>query len=409
MDAIRFNVTIPRYLLGLALGKFSPKFFWSGLTCTGYKQVPEPVILGNDWVKVKTLMGGICGSDASQIKLILTPYYEPLNSRKHTMGHENVGRIAAIGENVENIYVGDRVVVEPLLWCVPRGFKDLCRFCERGEINRCERFSEGDIAPGLQIGACEDTGGSWSPYFLAHKSQIYKIPDNISNQSALLIEPFSSSLHAVLQNFPQDTDKVLIVGAGTVGLGVLAALRGLDSRADIMVIGRHDFQVSAAKRLGASHVVVSNQEDDYFSDVAAWSKGTVKQPILGRQIMIGGADKVFECVGKSSSIDDATRLTRNGGRVVLVGAPGVINLDWTSIDAQELEIKSSLYYHHAEKFLGQNWKTFDLAIELMANGKVDLGWLVTHKFPLHEYKKAFELTNGRGKNKALKIAFEFPE
>jgi len=409
MKAIRFNFTMPRYVLGLVLGKLSPKFYWSGLTCTDFKEIPEPELPGDDWVKVKTILGGICGSDTSQVKLILSTYYEPLNSPQHTIGHENVGRIADIGVGVDNWQVGDRVIVEPLLWCKPRGYKDLCRYCAQGEINRCERFSDGDIAPGIQVGACLDTGGSWSSYFVAHKSQLFRIPENISDENALLIEPFSSSLHAVLNNFPQDNDKVLIVGAGTIGLGVLAALRALGSKADIRVLGRHGFQADAARKLGASQVVKIDRNDDYYSEIADWSGGSVKQPPIGRGIVIGGADLTFECVGMSSSIDDAMRLTRNGGRVILVGAPGVIKMDWTSIDSQELEVKSSFYYNHAETYNGVQWKTFDLTIDLMANGKVDLGWLVTHKFQLKDYKHAFEMSNKRGKNQALKIAFDFEQ
>lgn len=409
MKAIQFNFTIPRYLLGLALGKISPKFFWSGLTCTDYKEVPEPKLPGDDWVKVRTKLGGICGSDTSQVKLILSPYLEPMNSPRHIMGHENMGRISEIGNDIKDFKISDRVVVEPLLWCKPRGFEDLCRFCAQGEINRCERFSEGAIAPGFTIGTCLDTGGSWSPYYVAHESQLYKLPDNVSDECALMIEPFSASLHAVIQNFPKDTDKVLIIGSGTIGLGVLAALRALESKANICVLARYEFQADAAQKLGASQVILGIQRENYIAEIAAWGGGIVKQPSIGKEIVIGGADYTFECVGISGSIDDATRLTRTGGRVILTSIPGVIKLDWTSIESQELEVKSSLYYNHDETFKGNKYRTFDLAIDLMASGVVDLGWMVTHKFKLIEYKKAFELSNQRQKNQAIKIAFEFPE
>jgi threonine dehydrogenase-like Zn-dependent dehydrogenase len=409
MKAIQFNFTKPRYALGLVLGKLSSKIYWSGLSCTDFKDIPEPELPGDEWVKVKTKFGGICGSDTSQVKLILTPYYEPLNSPKHIIGHENMGRIAEIGAEVDGWQIGDRVVAEPLLWCKPRGFTELCRYCAQGEINRCERFSEGNIARGIQIGACLDTGGSWSPYYMAHESQLYKIPDNVSDENALLIEPFSSALHAVLNNFPRDDEKVMVVGAGTIGLGALAALRALDSKADILVLGRYDYQAEAARKLGASQVILTDRNDDYYEESAVWSGGAVKQPPIGRRIVVGGADITFDCVGSSGSIDDATRLTRNGGRVILVGTPGVINLDWTSIDSQELEIKSSFYYNHAENFDGKRRKTFDLAIDLMEKGKIDLGWMLTHRFQLEDYRQAFDLSDNRVKNQAIKIAFEFEE
>jgi L-iditol 2-dehydrogenase len=410
MKAIQFNFTIPRYLLGLAIGRLSPKFFWSGLTLTGYKEVPEPQLPGDDWVVVKTKLGGICGSDLSAIFLILSTYLTPLSSFPFVFGHENIGRIFKTGVGVRNWQSGERVVVEPLLWCEPRGFKDLCRFCARGEINRCERFTDGDLAPGVETGYCRDTGGSWSPFFLAHKSQLYRLPDNISDENGLMVEPFTIALHAVLQNFPQNSDSVLIMGAGTIGLCTLAALRALGSQAKIIVKGRYGFQAEAARKLGASYTLLGDRYDSLYREIVQWSGGSIKQPALGKPMVIGGVDCIFECVGNRESLDDAMRLTRNGGRVVLLGAPGVIkNLDWSAIFTQELELKSSYQYHHAETFNGKQWKIFDLAIELMSSGKIDLGWMVTHKFRLEDYKQAFDLVTRRGKSEAIKIAFEFED
>lgn len=408
MKAIQFKFTIPRYVLGLALGKISRKIFWSGLTCTDYKEIPAPDLPNDDWVMIKTRYGGICGTDTSTVSLILSPYLTPFASFPLTLGHEGVGHIAMIGTNVSDWQVGERVVVEPVLWCKPRGFEKLCRFCARGEINRCERFTEGDIAPGIQIGACRDTGGSWSPYFVAHKSQLYKIPEQVSDENALMIEPFAIALHAVLQNFPEDTDKVLIIGAGTIGLLTLVALRALGSQAKIVVLGKHDFQADMAQKLGASHVIIGDRKNGYYQEIAQWSEGNVENPALGKPIVIGGFDSTFECVGNKGTLDDSMRVTRNGGRVILMGAPGVIKgMDWTSIFTQELSVRAASLYNHVETYNGKKWKTFDLAIELLANGEVDLSRLVTHKYLLEDYKKAFDLTYQRGKNKAIKIAFMF--
>jgi L-iditol 2-dehydrogenase len=408
MKAIQFNVTIPRYILGLALGKLSPKIYWSGLTCTNYTEIPEPELPAEDWVLVKTRMGGVCGSDMSAVKLKASTYYTPLVTSPFVLGHENFGLIEKVGRAIRDWAVGDRVVIEPSLWCKPRGFKELCRFCAQGEINHCLRITEGQISPGIQIGLCKDTGGSWSPYFVAHESQIYQIPETITDENALMIEPFAIGLHAALQNFPDNRDKVLIIGAGTIGLCTLAALRSLGSQAEIVVLGRYDFQGEAARKLRASHVIVRAGGKDLFQEIAQMSDLIMKQPLLGRPLAIGGVDFTFDCVGSKRTLDDAIRLTRNGGRVVFVGDPGIVrDLDWTPIFSQELEVKSSYLYHHVENFNGRQWKTFDLAIVLMSSGKVDLGWMVTHKFRLEDYRHVFELTNDRGKSQAIKIAFEF--
>lgn len=410
MRAIKFNATIPRYLVGITLSKAYPPILWSGLSCTAYAEVPDPRLPGEDWTVVRTRLGGICGTDTSTIFLKTSPYFTPLTSMPHIIGHENVGRLALVGKQPAGWQAGDRVVVEPILWCRPRGFKELCRFCARGEINRCERMTQGDLAPGPISGTCRDTGGSWAPYFLAHRSQLYRVPEHVSDENALMIEPLAVSLHAALQNYPRDEDRVLIAGAGSIGLCTLAALRGLGSQAEIVVLARYGFQAEAARRLGASEVVMTDRESGHFEALAEVFGASVRRPILGKKIVLGGADVTFECVGSDSSIDDCLRLTRNGGKVVLVGVPGIARgVDWSAIFAQELEVKAASYYHHAERFKGKKWKTFDLAIHLLASGAVDLAWMVTHRFPLHEYHRAFDLTHRRAAGRALKIVFEFPE
>lgn len=408
MKAIQFNLTIPRYAAGLALGKLSPATLWSGLSCTTYEEIPDPTLPGEEWTIVQTQLGGVCGTDTSAISLKASPYFSPLTSSPFVFGHENAGAIAEAGREARGWQAGQRVVVEPTLWCAPRGFTQLCRFCARGEVNRCERVTQGNLSPGQGIGNCRDTSGSWAPYFVAHRAQLYAVPDAISPENAVLIEPFAVGLHAALQNFPKDDDKVLIVGAGSIGMCMLAALRGLGSQAEILVLARHAFQGEAALKLGASRVIASRDTAEVYGEIAELTGGMVKKPIIGKQILLGGADLTFDCVGSSQSLDDAIRLTRNGGRMVVVGVPGIAKgVDWSAIFIQELEVKAAYIYHHAEQFGGKQWKTFDLAIDLMASGKVDLGWMVSHKFRLEEYRQAFELTLRRGGNKALKIAFDF--
>ena len=132
MKAIRFNASIPRYTAGLAMRKLSPAFMWSGATCTYVEQVDKPELPSQAWVKIKTRLGGICGSDLSTIHLHSTPYLEPYTSFPYTFGHENVGTISELGQQTQGFEKGERVVAEPLLWCTPRGFKEPCRFCKKG-------------------------------------------------------------------------------------------------------------------------------------------------------------------------------------------------------------------------------------------------------------------------------------
>ena len=404
MKAIRFNATIPRYATGLALNKVSPSQLWSGRSCTYLEDVPIPVLPGPEWVRVKTRLGGICGTDLGTIHLHTSPYYSVFTSFPYTFGHENVGVIAEIGPAVAGWQPGERVVVEPLLWCKPRGFDEMCEFCSRGEINRCKHTNDGVLAPGLFIGACRDTGGSWSPYFVAHQTQLHRLPEYLSDENALLVEPFASGLRPALQYLPADDEIVMILGAGTIGLSVLAALRALGSRAHILVAARYPFQADAARRLGASEILRGNLN----AEIARRTGGAVLKPIIGKQVVTGGVDRTFECVGSDSALDDALRLTRPGGAVVLVGVPGIAkNVDWTSLFAKELTVAATYTYHRAEQYQGRTWSTFELALDLMASGKVDLGWMVTHRFKLEEYDKAFRLLGQKGNSKVIKAVFEF--
>lgn len=410
MDAIQFNFTYPRYIIGLGLGKIFPEFYWSGLTCTQFKQIPIPDLPGEDWAIIKTRLGGICGTDMSAVKLTASTYSMPLVTFPFVLGHENIGFIERVGSQVSKFQAGDRVVVEPLLWCKPRGFTELCPACEKGEINHCSNLLNGRLSPGISIGLCEDAGGSWSTYFLAHQEQIYRVPENLSNENGMMIEPFAIAVHAALQNFPGDSEKVLIIGAGTIGLCLLAALRALGSKADLIILVRYKFQADAAKSLGATHVIKTSRETNFYDDIVQITGADLKNPMIGKPLVMGGVDRVFDCVGSNSSLDDSMRLTRNGGQVVFVGEPGVVkNLDWTPIFTQDLEVKAAYLYHHVEEYKGQRRKTFDIAIELLENGDVDLGWMVKHKFNLRDYKKAFSVVENKRSLSAIKVAFEFPE
>lgn len=407
MKAIRFDATIPRYAAGLAMGKVRASLLWSGRSCTYVADVPEPELIGPEWVRIHTKLGGICGTDIGTIHLHTSPYFSPFASFPYTFGHENVGVIAEVGPETGDWQVGQRVVVEPLLWCAPRGFTrdQWCVNCARGQINLCLRVTEGALAPGIITGSCRDTGGSWSRSFVAHRTQLYAVPDHVSDENALMIEPFAVGLHPALGDRPADDETVLILGAGTIGLCLLAALRAVGCRARILVAARYPFQADAARRLGASEIVAG----DLYAGIAGHTGAALHKPMIGKRVMTGGVDRTYDCVGNDATLDDALRLTRAGGKVMLVGVPGVAKgVDWTAIFAQELTVQASYIYNNAEQWNGQTCSTFDVALELMASGQVDLGWMVTHRFPLEQYGAAFALHSRKGDSGLIKAVFEFP-
>lgn len=407
MKALQFNAAIPRYALGLALGKIYQPILWSGLSCVQYLDVPEPRLPNDEWVKIKTRFGGICGSDNHLLHLHNSPSASAVTSFPFTIGHENVGTLAQVGNKVAGLQVGERVVIEPTLWCKPRGFAEPCEFCARGDIQLCERVTEGSISAGLLVGSCRDTSGSWSSYFLAHESQVYRVPDAVNDENALLVEPFATSLHAVLANPPRDDQTALVFGAGVIGLGIVAAIRALGSKARIIVIARHGIQKDLAKLFGADEIISSSRDGSHFAAFAKAVNGKLLKPILGKPVLVGGADVVYECVGNADSIDDSLRFARARGVVVLAGLAAVPNgVDWTPIWMKELDLKGTYTYGYDE-WQGKRWRTFDLALDLMAQGKADLSPMITHKFPLSEYARAFDVVNKRSRERSVKVVFEF--
>lgn len=408
MRAIQLEKSIPRYVITKAIGRLSPAVFWSPLAMLQYRDVPEPQLPGPEWVRVRTLYGGICGSDMSAIFLKDSPVLTPLVSFPFTLGHENVGTIEELGPEVHGFSVGQRIVVDPILPCITRAIKPGCTYCQRGDYSLCQNFSEGNLSAGLSIGHCRDTGGSWSTYFVAHKSQLFPLPDTVSDESALLTDAFCTALHPVMRNFPNKDEQVLILGAGVVGLCTVLALRILGSQNNIIVVAKYPFQAKIATKYGADEVILL-QEDDIYRRITEKNGGKVYQPALGKPLPVGGAALVFECVGSARSIDDSLRLASSAGTVVLVGLASIPKgVDWTPIWLNELRIQGSCWCS-TESFGGKKVRTYQLALDWMNAGNLNLAEMLTHRFRLEDYKNALLQTSQRGRQRMLKSAFYFDQ
>ncbi len=403
MRAIYFIASIPRYVLTKVLGTLNKRFFWSAPSCLQYGEFPEPSLPSQEWVKVKTTYGGICGSDLGVITLHTSPLLSAVSSPIFVLGHENVGVVVEKGKQVEGIEQGQRVVVDPVLSCEVRGFLDRCPMCREGKENLCHRVTEGNLAPGLLIGSCQDTGGSWGEYFVAHRSRIYPVPDGITDEEAVMVEPFAVALHAVWNNFPKDTDTVLVIGGGTIGLCTVAALRALGSKARIVLLYKYPFQAELARGYGADVTVKLGEERELAQAIGA----KLLKPLLGGPISLSGPALTFDCVGSRASIELAFRLTGAGGKVVMVGlasTPG--GIDWTPIWLKELKVVGT-YSYAVEDYRGQRVHTFQMALDFIARKEVELAPLVTHKFRPEDYRKALEWVTGKGRRSLVKAVFDF--
>src|SRR5499426_2480947 len=188
MKAIVFAAPIPTYLLTLAAGALSKRLLVGPHACTRYTEVEDPALPGEDWVRVRTRLGGICGSDLAVVSLQASPATSPFSSFPFVIGHENVGTIEAVGPAVREVAVGNRVVANPLLACVARGITPPCAACAAGQPSRCEHFTDGAIAPGMLIGTTRGLGGSWGERYVAHQSQLLRVPEAVSDEAAVLVE-----------------------------------------------------------------------------------------------------------------------------------------------------------------------------------------------------------------------------
>ena len=405
MKALRFHASIPRYITTKFLGKIVKSAYLSFFPPTRLEEIPEPTVRKN-WVKIETKYAGICGSDVNTILLRENPLLEPLCSFPAVLGHENVGIVQ--DSAVSSVDIGDRIVLDPILSCTPRSLEPVCQNCEKGNTVQCENFDRGNLSPAFDIGWCRDTGGAFSQFYLAHESQIHKVPNNVSNENAVLVEPFTIGIHAVLRNYPKDSDIVIVLGAGVIGLMVIIALRALGSKARIIAIDKNEFQGKlAVEKAGADSFIQVTK--GYYKRVAEEFDARIYKPILEKKELIvgGGADVVFECVGVPSTIEDALRFTKSGGRMILIGNPHRISVDWSLIWSRELQVIGS-FGSTFEKEQGKIKHAFDMALNMMSSGIVDVSWMITHVFNFpNDYKKAFRYSMDKARYKVIKAIFAF--
>jgi threonine dehydrogenase-like Zn-dependent dehydrogenase len=405
VKAISFAAPIPTYLATQVAGRLNDAWLVGPHACTRYGDVASPDLPGDRWVRIKTRLGGICGSDLGIVGLDASPSSSPFSSFPFVIGHESVGTIDACGAGVRGFGTGDRVTVNPLLCCEARAVSPPCAACAAGHHSRCAHFTDGALPPGMFIGTTKGLGGSWGEYFVAHESQLVRVNDEVSDTSAVLTEPFACCVHAVRGLMPAPEHRVLVIGAGTMGLLMVAALRALAPATSVTVLARHAFQAVHATALGASRVVMAR--GDYLKELADAAQTRLVQPILGRPIGIGGFDGVYVCTSGTRGVEDAMRFTRAGGSIVLLGnATTLRGLDWTPLWIKELTFKGTLAYgSHAHG--GADEHAFTEAAALIASGRAPVARLVTHQFPLSRYRDALAEARAKGHGESVKVVFSF--
>ncbi len=415
MRAVEFNVTIPGFILTRGLGRFSRAFVYGRPSSVTLVDRPAPVIPGDDWVRVEVLLCGICGSDLGNISYRSSPAMEPFGSFPAVLGHEILGRVVETGRRVFDVEVGQRVVVDPMIHCEARGWEEpsWCSSCVTGNHATCELSGEqgplevgdGGLARGLTIGYHRDLPGGWGEQIIAHRRQVFPVPDSIPDRVAVLAEPLSIGVHGVLRSgVLRSPGPVLVIGSGAIAFGTLWALRTLGYGGRLVAQAKRPHEVSLARALGADETITpGNEARQELVDTGA----RAYMPVVGDEVYAGGGfDTIFDCVGSRSSVDQALRHAAARGRIVMLGCAGEMRrLDLTFLWAKELRIQGYVGYGE-ESWEGRVRHTFDLALERMAADGGALGDLVTHVFPLSQYRDALRAAYDHRRSKAVKVALE---
>ncbi|MBI4965109.1 MAG: alcohol dehydrogenase catalytic domain-containing protein [Desulfomonile tiedjei] len=368
-------------------------------------EVPEPELPGPQWVKIRSIMSGISGMDEGMIIDHDPSAFGAFLSFPFIPGNENMGIVTEIGGQVEGIEPGERAIVNPLLSCKPREVTPLCPSCSRGQPSSCRSFAKGAIGPGIIIGGCKDTGGGWGDSFIAHKSQVRTIPQNIESDQAVLVPEFTRAVRAVLQYPPRSGDRVIIVGAGSPGLMTLHAIQALGHHVEILVVADHSFEAELVGDVSEAGVALAHSPNSLYEEVASFVKATVQYPEVGRLSLEGGADLVYETTGRGERIDDALRFAGEGMQVVLMNINRPSGFDLTPIWFKGVRINGTAF-SGPESYKGETRETFDIAMDLVAEHRLAPEKLVTHRFTLEEHRQAFDTLANRAQSKAVKVIFK---
>ena len=400
MHALRFHYRPVRYLFTRFAARSRPAVAWSPLGCVSLDEVQAPALPGPEWVRVEPTLSGICGSDLAAVTAHDSFTLEPFGAYPFTFGHENVGRIVETGGSAGEWRPGDRVIVNPMLACRQRELP-LCAACERGEYGLCRRTRDGALGTGPMIGYCPAVGGGWSRSFVAHQSQLHTA-GGLSDEDAVLTDPFASALRPVLLHPPAPDDVILVIGAGSIGALTIKALRLTGWRGTVAALARHAFQRELAERAGAN--VVLRDRKELYDWAEQLPDAVAYRPTLAPRFVEGGPSLVFDTVGTQGSIADGLALTREGGRMVLVGAAARIGADWTRLWYRQLMV-AGVFAYGVAPFEQQKRDIYDASIQLIRRDGLAELELVTHVFALEEYRAALAAALDKRGHRSVKVLF----
>jgi len=293
---------------------------------------------------VKIASSAICGSDLHIFK-----GKHPSAPLPVTIGHEFAGEVVAIGSDVSKVKIGDRVTVEPVITC------GKCNACRTGNYGYCENISF----------TYRRGNGAIADYIIVEEPYLYKLPEHLSYNAGALIEPLSVAVHAVRRADIKLGEKVLVIGAGAIGL-LIAALCKKSGAAEVAIVDFSQKRLNMALELGAT-IAINPSEQDVYNAVSKITNGI-------------GMDKSFECVGLEATFNQAIMSLRKNGLATIVGI----------FENPNITIPATRFITHEIKVQGSQGYCWDFPIALEMSKQIDLEKLVTHTFKLQDLQQALE-------------------
>ncbi len=404
MRAIYADKHIPRVLLTKLIAPRWRGFVWTPLSSARAGVLPDPPLPGPRWIRLRNERCGICASDLSLLFVHADPSVAPAalpgNSRFY-LGHETVSIVTEVGPGVKRFKPGDRVIMDTHFAganCETLEIEPKCRYCTEEDYHFCVNKSE--AGP-------RGIGGGFGDGYVTHESAVYPCPSELNLDQAAFVEPLSICVHGVMRFPPQPGDKTLVYGAGNIGLLTIMTLKALRPDCEITVIARHPHQQEMAERLGAKHIL---NEQAGYTEIARITGGKFFSSPLNRGVVIGGFDVIYDCVADGKTTNNSLRWARAGGAVVMVGAhlAPMPKVDLTPIWYHHVHLAGT-YGHGMTEWNGTRKHTYEWVFDHFRNGKFNIGDLITHRFPLEDYKEAIRVATSIGKEKTIKVVFEMEE
>jgi len=218
-----------------------------------------------------------------------------------------------------------------------------------------------------------------------------------------MTEPVAVALQTIFDNMPDAGEKVLVIGGGVIGNLVIQSIKSLVPECNVSVIEPSSFASDLAKKAGADEIISSK---DVFKQTSRITGARFYKPLLGMEIPMGGFNRIYDTVGISSTLNLGMRLLAAMGTLSVVGIGGDVKLDLTPLWLKLQTVKGVYAYGHVE-FNGKTQHVFEIAMDLMNNGKIQADTLVTHKFELEDYEQMIEVNLNKQKHRAVKTVIKF--